>query len=167
MSASVLTEHVVARGKQWHMQRQGAVCLHIDSGCPYLSRYPFSKRRQTNRSVALERKDTSGSKWYHPLWVTLRELLCCAILFTKLDFLKFALIFSFSYLSQQPQSQWIAQQLSDPTVQKEVRKTLVMPWIICIFAISGCFFNPQLLLCHCSQSLYFGSVSWCGAAIFS
>lgn len=150
MSASVLTERVVARGKQWHVQRQGAVCLNIDSGCPYLSRYPFSKRRQTNRSVALERKDTGGSKWYHPLWVTLRELLCCAILFTKLDFLKFALIFFILLPFPTTTVTMNCTTVKWPTVQKEVRKTLVMPWIICIFAIPGCFFNPQLLLCHCS-----------------
>ena len=42
-------------------------CLYIGTGCPYLSRYPFSKRRQTNRAVALEWKDTIGSKWYHLL----------------------------------------------------------------------------------------------------
>lgn len=140
MSASFLTEHAVAKGKQWCMQRQGGVCLHVGTGCPYLSRYRFSKRRQTNRAVAVEWKDTAGSEWYHPLWVTLRELHCCAVLFPKLDFLKVALIFWFSYLSQQLQSAWIAQQLSDPTVQKEVCETLVVPWIICIFAIPGCFF---------------------------
>lgn len=108
----------------------------------------------TNRAFALEWKDTTGSKWYCLLWVTWRELQCCAILFPKLDFLKVAFIVWFSHLSQQLQSAGIAQELSDPTAQREVCKTLLVPWNICVFAVSGCFFpNPQLQLCHCSWSL--------------
>lgn len=140
MPASVLTELIVAKEKQFCPQRHGGICLHIGIGCPPLSRYLSSKRHRANRAFALEWKDTTGSEWYCLSWVTSRQLHCCAILFPKLDFLKVAPIVWFSYLSQQLQSAWIAQQLIDPTAQKEVCETLLVTWIICIFANSGCFF---------------------------
>lgn len=159
MPASVLTELIVAKEKQFCLQRHGGICLHIGIGCPPLSRYLSSKRHRANRAFALEWKDTTGSEWYCLSWVTSRELHCCAILFPKLDFLKAAPIVWFSYLSQQLQSAWIAQQLIDPTAQKEVCETLLVTWIICIFANSGCFFSDPQLLCHCSQSLFLCSVT--------
>lgn len=140
----------MTKAEQFCLQRHGGVCLHIGTGCPHSSRYLFSKGG-TNRAFALEWKDTTGSEWYCLLWVTWRELQCCAILFPKLDFLKVAFIVWFSYLSQQLQSAGIAQELSDPTAQQEVCKTLLVPWSICVFTVSGWFFpNPQLQLCHCS-----------------
>lgn len=123
--------------------------------CLFAHWYWLSSLRQVSLFQKASDKQSfcTGVQGHHWLWVVLpvmshfeRELHCSAILFPKLDFLKVAFIVCFSYLSQQLQSALIAQQLSDPTAQREVCKTLLVPWIICIFAISGWLF---LILSFC------------------
>lgn len=66
--------------KQRCVQRQGGVCLQVGTGCPYWSKYPFSKQCQTNSAVTLEWKDTTG--WMVPSVMSHFErtpLLCNAL----------------------------------------------------------------------------------------
>lgn len=70
------------KGKQWCMQRQGDICMRADTGCPYLSRYLFSRSYRTDVAVALAWKDNAHSKWYNlceSLWEN-----CTAVQFSPL-----------------------------------------------------------------------------------